>query len=115
MAAVTKELKAAKNALDKARASKVVAATELAALKAAAKRLTAYTKAIAAADRCLINQQRKRKRKKSLSNFTAALITARGMNWTRYLRPYAAWTRHPSVQGRIYSVSQVPGSNSCFG
>ena len=62
--AVAKDLKAAMTALDKARASKAVVSTELAALKAAAKRLTAYTKAIAAADKVLNKPAKKRIKRK---------------------------------------------------
>ena len=65
VAAVAKELKATKAALDKARASKTVVLTELAALKAASKRLTAYTKAIAAANKVLNKPAKKRRKKKA--------------------------------------------------
>ena len=64
VAAVTKELNATKTALDKARASKAVVLTELGALKAASKRLTAYTKAIAAADKVLHKPVKKKRSKK---------------------------------------------------
>ncbi len=64
VAAVAKELNATKNALDKTRVSKAAVSAELAALKAAAKRLTAYTKAIAAADKVLNKPVKKRKKKK---------------------------------------------------
>ena len=60
-AAVVKELNSTKAALDKSRANKAVVTTELAALRAAAKRLNAYTKAIAAADKVL-NKPVKKKR-----------------------------------------------------
>ncbi len=63
--AVAKELKTTKVALDKARASKAVVSTELSALKSAAKRLTAYTKAIAAADKVLNKPAKKRRKKKT--------------------------------------------------
>jgi hypothetical protein len=36
------------------------------------------------------------------------LKTSVGLWWTR---PYAAWMRHPSLQGRIYSVSWTPYPN----
>ncbi len=65
VAAVTKELKSTKAALDKARASKAVVSTELASLKAASKRLTAYTKAIAAADKVLNKPAKKRRKRKT--------------------------------------------------
>jgi len=65
VATVAKELKATKAALDKARASKAVVLTELAALKAASKRLTAYTKAIAAADKALNKPAKKRRKRKA--------------------------------------------------
>lgn len=61
-AAVAKDLNAAKSALEKSRANKAVVATELAALRAAAKRLNAYTRAIAAADRILNKPVKKRRR-----------------------------------------------------
>jgi hypothetical protein len=64
VAAVAKELKATKNALDKARDRKAAVSAEMAALKAAAKRLTAYTKPLLLQTRCLINQQRKEKKRK---------------------------------------------------
>ena len=66
VAAVTKELNATKAALDKSRASKAVVLTELASLKAAAKRLTTYTKAIAAADKVLNKPAKKRRAKKKV-------------------------------------------------
>ena len=62
VAAVAKELKATMNALDKTRVSKAAVSAELAALKAAAKRLNAYTKAIAAADKVLNKPVKKRKK-----------------------------------------------------
>ncbi len=62
--AVAKEIKSTKAALDKARASKAVVSTELASLKAASKRLTAYTRAIAAADKVLNKPAKKRKMRK---------------------------------------------------
>ncbi|MFK5948141.1 MAG: L,D-transpeptidase family protein, partial [Methylococcales bacterium] len=54
------------NANDKARASKAVVMTELAALKVSSKRLTAYTKAIAAADKT-INKPAKKRRKRKIT------------------------------------------------
>ena len=60
--AVIKEIKSTGSALDKARASKAVTSTELSALKSAEKRLSAYTKAIAAADKVL-NKPKKRRKK----------------------------------------------------
>jgi len=66
VAAVTKELNATKTALDKSRASKAVVLTELASLKAASKRLTTYTKAIAAADKVLNKPAKKRRAKKKI-------------------------------------------------
>ena len=65
VAAVAKELKATNAALDKARTSKAVVLTELAALKTASKRLTAYTKAIATADKALNKPAKKRRKKKA--------------------------------------------------
>jgi hypothetical protein len=66
LAAVTKELKVADTALAKARANKKAILEELALLKAAAKRLNAYTKAIATADKALNKPvKKKRARKKS--------------------------------------------------
>ena len=62
---VAKELKAIKSALDKARANKAVVAAELASLKAASKRLTGYTKAIAAVDKVLNKPVKKKKRRKA--------------------------------------------------
>ena len=64
VAGVAKELKATKAALDKARASKAVVMTELAALKVSSKRLTAYTKAIAAADKVLNKPAKKRRKRR---------------------------------------------------
>lgn len=66
VAVVTKELNATKAALDKSRASKAVVLTELASLKAAAKRLTTYAKAIAAADKVLKKPAKKRRAKKKV-------------------------------------------------
>lgn len=66
VAAVTKELNATKAALDKSRASKAVVLTELASVKTAAKRLTTYTKAIAAADKVLNKPAKKRRAKKKV-------------------------------------------------
>ncbi len=63
-ATVVKELKSTKAALDKARASKAVVLTELASLTAASKRLTAYTKAIAVADKTLNRPAKKRRKRK---------------------------------------------------
>ncbi len=63
-ASVAKDVKATKSALDKARANKAVVAEELAALKAASKRLTAYTKAISAADKVLNKVAKKKKKKR---------------------------------------------------
>lgn len=63
VATVAKEIKSTNSALNKARASKAVVSTELAGLKAASKRLTAYTKAIAAVDKVL-NKPTKKKRKR---------------------------------------------------
>jgi len=63
-AAVVKELKSTKAALDKSRANKAVVTTELAALRSAAKRLNAYTKAIAAADKILNKPVKKKRRTK---------------------------------------------------
>ena len=65
VAAVAKELNATKAVLDKTRASKAVVLTELASLKSASKRLTAYTKAIAAADKVLNKPAKKRIKRKS--------------------------------------------------
>lgn len=65
VAAVAKESKATKAALDKTRASKAVVLTELASLKSASKRLTAYTKAIAAADKVLNKPAKKRRKRKA--------------------------------------------------
>ena len=65
VAAVAKELKSTKAALDKARASKAVVSTELAALKASSKRLIAYTKAIATADKVLNKPAKKRRKKRA--------------------------------------------------
>lgn len=62
-ATVSKDLNAIKTALEKTRANKTALSTELSALKAAAKRLTAYTKGINAADKVL-NKPAKKKRKK---------------------------------------------------
>lgn len=67
VAAVAKELKATKTSLEKARANKATVLTELAALKAASKRLTAYTKAIAAADKVLNKPAKKKRSKKKAS------------------------------------------------
>ncbi len=64
-ATVAKELKSTKSALDKARASNAVISSELGELKIASKRLTAYTKAIAAADKVLNKPAKKRKKRKS--------------------------------------------------
>ena len=64
VAAVAKDLKSTKVALDKARASKAVVSTELAALKSVSKRLNAYTNAIAAADKILNKPVKKRRKKK---------------------------------------------------
>lgn len=61
---VAKEIKLTSSALDKARTNKAFVSTELAALRAASKRLNAYTKAIAAADKVLnkpVIKKRKRK------------------------------------------------------
>ena len=63
-AAVAKDLKATKSALDKARTNKAKVSAELAGLKSAAKRLNAYTKAIAAADKVLNKPARKRAKRK---------------------------------------------------
>ena len=52
--------------MDKTRASKAVVLTELASLKAASKRLTAYTKAITAADKVL-NKPAKRRSKRNVT------------------------------------------------
>lgn len=65
VATVAKELKTTKSALDKTRASKAVVLTELAALKDSSKRLTVYTKAIAAADKALNKPAKKRRKKKA--------------------------------------------------
>ena len=65
VAAVAKELKATKAALDKTRASKAVVLTELASLKASSMRLTAYTKAIAVADKVLNKPAKKRRKRKT--------------------------------------------------
>ncbi len=46
---------------------------------------------------------------KVIRTATAVPLTVRGMDGTRCLRPYAAWMRHSSVHGRIYSVSQATG------
>jgi hypothetical protein len=54
-------MKSIKTALDKSRAHKALVAAELSALKAASKRLDAYTKAVAAADKKL-NKPAKKKR-----------------------------------------------------
>jgi len=64
-ATVAKELKSTKAALDKARTNKAVVLTELAALKSASKRLGAYTKAIAAADKVLNKPAKKRRKKRA--------------------------------------------------
>jgi len=64
-AAVAKEMKTVSTALDKARVSKKVVSTELAALKATSKRLTAYTKAINAADKVLNKPVKKKAKKKA--------------------------------------------------
>lgn len=65
MLTVTKEKKVTQSALDKARTSKAVASTELAALKAASKRLTAYTKSISAIEKVLNKPAKKRIKKKT--------------------------------------------------
>ena len=65
MATVTKDKKATQSALDKARTSKAVVSTELAALKAASKRLTAYTKSIAAIEKVLNKPAKKRIKRKA--------------------------------------------------
>lgn len=65
LAAVTKEMKDIKSALDKSRAHKELVAIELAALKAASKRLNAYTKAIAATDKALNKPVKKKKKRKT--------------------------------------------------
>jgi hypothetical protein len=62
VAAVTKELKATVTALGKARATKAVQLVELDSIKKSSKRLTAYTKGIAAADKVL-NKPTKNRRK----------------------------------------------------
>jgi len=62
--AVAKEINSTKSALDKARANKAVVSTELAALRAASKRLNAYTKAITAADKVLNKPAIKRRKRK---------------------------------------------------
>ena len=63
---VGKELKSVTSAQSKARVSKAIVATELASLKVAQKRLNAYSKAIAAADKVLNKPVKKRaKTKKS--------------------------------------------------
>ena len=64
-ATVAKELKSTKVVLGKARASKAALLSELGELKVASKRLTAYTKAIAAADKALNKPAKKRKKRKS--------------------------------------------------
>ncbi len=66
VAAVTKEMKSVQSALDKARASKSAVSTELAALKASSKRLTAYTKAISAIDKVLNKPVKKKRAKKKV-------------------------------------------------
>lgn len=65
VAAVTKEMITIKSALDKSRAHKALVALELSALKAASKRLTAYTKAVAAADKILNKPVPKKKKRKT--------------------------------------------------
>jgi hypothetical protein len=65
VAAVTKELKATNAALNKARTSKAAVLTELAALKSASKRLTAYTRSISALDKVLNKPAKKRIKKKA--------------------------------------------------
>ena len=67
VATVAKELKATKIALEKARANKAAILTELAALRSASKRLTAYTKAITAADKVLNKPAKKRRSRKKAS------------------------------------------------
>lgn len=64
-ATVTRELKTARSALDKVRANKSVVSTELSALRATAKRLTAYTKAINAVDKKLNKPVKKKAKKKA--------------------------------------------------
>jgi len=61
VATVAKELKMTAVVLDKARASKAVVAEELSALKAAQKRLIAYSKAITIVDKALNAPKKKRK------------------------------------------------------
>ncbi len=63
---VAKEIKLTSSALDKARTNKAIVSTELAALRAASKRLNAYTKAITAADKVL-NKPAKRRRMKKVA------------------------------------------------
>ena len=65
VAAVTKEMNSIKSALDKSRAHKALVAIELTALKAASTRLTAYTKAVAAADKALNKPAKKKKKRKA--------------------------------------------------
>ena len=66
VAAVVKELKATNAALTKVRTSKAAVLTELASLKSSSKRLNAYTKAIAAADKVLNKPVKKRRIVKKL-------------------------------------------------
>ena len=64
LAAVVKELKTTISAQDKARTNKAKTTDELTALRDASKKLNAYSKAIAAADRAL-NKPKKKVRRKS--------------------------------------------------
>jgi len=61
VAAVVKDLKVTNAALTKVRTSKAAVLAELASLKLASKRLNAYTKAIAAADKVLNKPAKKRR------------------------------------------------------
>ena len=64
IATVTKELKVTESALAKARNTKAGLIVEWDALKVASKRLTAYTKAIATADKALNKPTKKRRKAK---------------------------------------------------